>query len=142
MINREQILEKLSNLPIETITGLTGFSLHEGGKIQPLNFVLSCFLSFLQGDNTLAGWAKRLGPLIQGTLSANGLKDALNKRREAFAKMFLEQVLLHQLGAPNKTKVSPKLLRPFNRVLLEDSSCIKLPGQICQRAFYRTVAMS
>ena len=130
MINREQILEKLSTLPIETIAGQTGFSLRQGGKIQQLNFVFSCFLSFLQGDNTLIGWAKRLSFLIQQTLSANGLKDTLNKRREAFAKIFLEQVLLHQLTAPNKIKVSPKLLEPFNRVFLEDSTCVKLPKNL------------
>ncbi len=92
MINREQILEKLSVLPIESIAGLSNFSLREGGKIQPFNFVLSCFLSFLCEDNTLEGWAKRLGSIIKGTLSANGLTDALNKRREAFAKMFLEHI--------------------------------------------------
>lgn len=130
MINKNQISEKLASIPIEKIAAAANFTSRTGGKVTPLNFILSFFASIQRERHTIGNWAGELSLLIRRTVSYNGLKKAQNKARAKFAKGLLEAVLGTQLDQAARTRVKTCLLEPFGRVFIEDSTCIALPERL------------
>jgi len=101
-----------------------------GGKITALNFVLSFFMSIQTKEHTLTRWAESLGLLLKKTISYNGMKKAQNIRRANFAKQLLASAISAQLKAEPKTNLKTKILDSFNRVFIEDSTCVSLPNSL------------
>jgi len=130
MLNIDQISKKLSSISIEVIAGLCMFSQREGGKITPMNFVVSFFLSVQKEKHTINSWAKELSIMLQDLISYNGLKVAQTQARADFAKNLLRATLASQITKKGLNRIKSKLLEPFNRVLIEDSTCIKLPAYL------------
>lgn len=127
LINIEQISKKLSSMSIEDIAQSNNFTLRTGGKIKPINFVISFFLS-IQGDkHNFGSWAAHLSILLKETISYNGLKKAQNAARAKFAKLLLDAVLAFQVKQTKKKEWKTILLSPFNNVFIEDSTCFSLP---------------
>lgn len=126
-INPLQIRKKLNTVSLEQIAKATNFTKRTDGKISPINFVLSFFLSIQSTHHTLGSWAAQLGILIRDTLSYNGMKNAQNESRAAFAKQLLDSVINEQISTGLSKTMSTRLLEKFNRVFVEDSTCIKLP---------------
>lgn len=130
MINIDQISKKLSSMSIEDTAQLNNFTRRIGGKITPMNFVISFFLSIQKDRHTLFNWSKELSIILNQTISYNGLKKSLNKLRAKFAQSFLNKVIAKQITSLGHTRWSTKLLEPFNHVYVEDSTCINLPGYL------------
>ena len=130
-MNKDQISKKLSSISIEEIAKLNNFTSRKGGKITPMNFVVSFFLSIQKEQYNLSTWAAQLSLLIRTTISYNGLKKAQDIVKARFAKALLHAVLAKQIAGLDKVnKLKTRLLDPFNRVYLEDSSCISLPAYL------------
>lgn len=127
MINQEQLRKKLGTVSIEEIAKIKLFSKRNDGKIKPLDFVLSFFISIQTAQHSLTNWALQLSVLLRQTLSYNGMKNAQNQDRANFAKALLQSVVQDQLDKSNQPNLKTQLLEKFNRVFLEDSTCIKLP---------------
>ena len=110
------------------------FTLRKGGKITPMNFVLSFFLSFQTNRHTVSGWAQQLGALAKRTISYNGMKKAQNKNRAKFTRALLESALASRLEKKGRPNLRTHLLDCFGRVFIEDSTCISLPK--CLHRFF------
>lgn len=127
MINQKILCKRLKSVSLNSIAEQTNFTKRSDGKITPLNFVLSFFISIQNHKHTLGSWATHLGILIRKTFSYNGMKNAQNSSRVDFAKLLLQSVIHQQLNKNSKRQVATRLLEKFNRVFLEDSTCINLP---------------
>lgn len=129
MIKR-QISTKLDKLPIEEIALRTNFSVHSDNQITAKSFLLSFFLMINTNANTLFSWTNQLSILLQKVFSISGLRSKLSYRHVGFAETLLEECLKHELFNVSNNALSSDLLSFFNRVLVEDSTCIKLPDNL------------
>ena len=128
MINQKQLRKKLESVSLEDIAQATNFTKRNDGKITPLNFVLSFFISIQNTSHTLGSWAAELAILVRKTFSYNGMKYAQNQSRVFFAKKLLQSVIDQQLKKSPKPKIGTRLLEKFKRVFVADSTCINLPA--------------
>ncbi len=130
MISLEQISEKLESLSIFEIAQLSKFTARIGGKITPLNFVLSFFASIQTDKHSLTSWTEALSILLNQTISYNAMKKAQNSARAEFAEALLGAALSKQILTTHRSKYHTQLLDGFNRVYLEDSTCVSLPKSL------------
>lgn len=126
ILNR--IDSKLSDLPSDHIARQCGFTKRHSGKITPHAWV-KAFCCLAAGASTsLRSFAWILGLLTHNVLS----KQAVRKRLIAQGCEFLKQVLAYlttqSVGMP-KLRCAGVLLR-FKRVLVQDSTMIKLPSRL------------
>jgi len=136
-INKDKITKKLSKLEIEEGSKATKFIKRKDGKIDGEAYLVGFFMMLLSGGNTLLHWSLQICKLIDGlTLSEQGLERKLSFRHELFAKWLLIKSLQTQLrGCFDEEgilefKKEAELLNCFNRVLLQDSTCINVPKNL------------
>lgn len=138
-INRDKITKKLSKLDIEIGSKSTKFIKRKDGKINGELYVTSFFMMLLSGGTTLYNWTLQLCRLVDGlTFSEQGLERKLEFRHEKFAKWLLIHSLQVQLreeldkDGVDKLEDSASDLKYFNRVLLQDSTCINVPKNLAE----------
>lgn len=84
-----------------------------------LGFILSC----CNGINTFSEWALQIRLLSGDRVSKQGVFDRLSTSATAFAEKLLKKALLKQSGK----SFNAGLFESFKRVLLQDSTTLKLP---------------
>jgi len=95
-------------------------------KIDPHNFLIAMFLSVIHQTTTLRKIALMLGSMKQILIS----KQAIDKRiNECFVK-FLESVLASIIA--QRIKVPSTVSSKFKRVILHDSSVVRLPDHLAK----------
>jgi len=136
-INKSKITKKLLSFDVEKGSKATNFIKREDGKIDGETYLTGFFMMLLSGGNTLLHWSLQMCKLVDGlTLSEQGLERKLSFRHELFAKWLLVKSLQAQLRGgfdENNTeefKKEAKLLNCFNRVLLQDSTCVNVPSNL------------
>ncbi len=108
---------------INRIAKLSCFVQRKGKKISAYNFVVGFLISCCNGNSTFSEWALQISLLSGQGVSKQGVFDRLHTYTVAFAQQLLEQVLLQQ-----STKgFTPGLFKGFGRVLLQDSTTLRLP---------------
>ena len=122
--------EKLRKIPINKLSRQSGFCNRRPKKIKPKELIVAFIQTIcVSKKNTYSNWASQLGILINGTVS----KQAVSKRiRESFV-VFLKSLLKTIMEESLKTKIkiaSCDKLKQFNRVLLQDSTNIKLDDKL------------
>lgn len=132
-INYQQITDKIQRLPIEELALQSGFEKRKPRKIDGLNFVAGFFMMLQTGGNSLSDWAKAISKLIVGLVSKQAVEKKLQFRQEAFAYQVLTAALKQSLNLGSHIQES-KLFRFFNKVYLEDSTCLRLPS--CLASFF------
>lgn len=130
MLTTREILPKLSKLPIELIGAAHEFNIHADSKITATNFVMSFFLMISQNNCTLKDWAIELSKVVKRVFSRGIIQAKLQYRQVDFVKALLKEVLQKQVYQTSIEQLSSNLLSSFNRVLLEDSMCLKLPSNL------------
>lgn len=133
-MNTERISGKLSGLPIEELSFSTKFQTRRDGIIKGYEFVMGFFQMIHKGSNTVEKWAEATGELSNHWISAQALQGKLQFRHQDFAEALLKYVLGHQIMQRQDGPVHKGLFRGFGRVLLEDSTCVKLPA--CLAKFF------
>lgn len=129
-MNIEQISSKLSDLRLEAVSNLSGFSQRSGGKIKATDFVSSFFQMVSHKKNTLASWALHLSMLLKKSVSDKAIDHKLQFKYVEFAKAVLEESLEHQSKKAINNKMKLQHLSSFNRVYIEDSVCVSLPSNV------------
>jgi len=129
MINKNQISEKLSTYAISQMAKEEKFAIRSDGKIKAVDFIQSFFLMIQNGSNTLKAWAETLSFLMDSetTLSDSAIHQRLQFKQVDFFKSLLSKILNHQIIEQAPKRLTTRLLEPFNRVFLEDSTCLNLP---------------
>jgi hypothetical protein len=89
-------------------------------------FIISC----CYGKNTFSQWALQISLLSGKPVSRQGIFDRLHSRAVVFARELLEHALSRQSGAD----FSSGLFSCFNKVLLQDSTTLRLP-QVLSKIF-------
>lgn len=126
-MNKEQITSKLDELPIEELSFSSRFVIRDKYLISGFAFVAGFFQMLLQGVNTVENWAGQICRLTGHSVSAQALQGKLQFRHKEFARLLLGVVLRKQLLETKLVKLSSQLLASFDRVFLEDSTCVTLP---------------
>ena len=129
----------ITALPLAELARQTGFCRRRAKKLSPLLFLQATVLLLSQGAVSLRRWAILVGLLGQLTLS----KQALWERLTVRAVAFLQAVLAACIGrvVQPSGRAQPVALRHFGRVLLQDSTTLRLgprlaaffPGSANQR---------
>jgi Transposase DDE domain len=115
---------------IDRIGGSSGFVQRKAQKISAYYYVLGFLIMCAKGKNTYAEWAVQVG-LISGKLvSRQAMCDRMTPRAASFAEALLKTVLAKICG---KFKIDSQLLAPFGRVLLQDSTVLKLPDSLSEQ---------
>lgn len=117
-----------------------GFLRRKARKLTPLIFVQATILLVSQSNVSLRRWAVLVGLLTQGSLSKQALWERLTTSAVAFLQAVLARVLACRLKLNPEAR--PAALASFDRVLVQDSTTIKLsprlaaafPGSRNQRA--------
>lgn len=108
---------------INKIGKQSGFVQRKAKKITPFHFVIGFLISCCKGQNTFAGWALQIGLLRRRSVSKQGVFDRIDASTVAFAKELLQHILMQQ----SAKEFTGKLFSAFKKVLLQDSTTLKLP---------------
>ena len=133
-LSNSWLMDKLSVLKLESIAKDVGF-VQRVRKLDPVSMLTVFFMASLSSDFSLSNWALQLDRLFELRISKQGIWNRLSRSYSRF----LEQVLLHVLKADltacRGLDVSQGLLKGFNRVLINDSTTIKLPDVL--KSFFK-----
>ena len=138
-INELKITKKLSILNIDQGSKLTSFFKRKDGKITGEIYLLSFFMMLLSGGTTLLHWTLQISKLVDGlTLTEQGLDKKLQFRQVKFAKWLLLKSIQLQLkfnikeSEANSLRPQELPLDSFNRILLQDSTCVNVPKNLSE----------
>jgi len=109
----------------------TGFVQRKERKLSPLLFVQSAILLVTQGTVSLSRWAVLIGILGRFTLSKQAVWDRMTQAAVAFLQAVLAGVLARRAQRPSDGTLA-QALRAFRRVLLQDSTAIKLCAALAE----------
>lgn len=111
---------------INRIGKSSGFIKRKSKKISAYHFVVGFLVSCCNGMNTFSEWALQISLLSGNRVSKQGVFDRLHARATAFAEQLLKKALLQQSGR----RFNSRLFDCFKRVLLQDSTTLKLPQEL------------
>ncbi len=127
---RSFIEEKLKAIPIRKLSKQSGFCKRKPKKIKPKNLLIAFLLTIWGSkNNTYSSWANKIGILINDTVS----RQAVCKRVKETLVVFLQNVLKAIMEDTISTKIKGTIaekLKQFKRILIEDSTCIKLNSKL------------
>jgi len=129
--NISQIKSTLQNLQIEALAFRTKFSLRRAQKITATSFLISFFNLMISGNYSLRLWASQLSALNGVTVSFQALAKKLDFRHAPFFHELFHRVLTSSIHKGLNFEVR-KLFKHFNRVIVEDSTCFKLPQALIE----------
>jgi hypothetical protein len=116
----------LSALPIDEAAKASGFIKRQSRKLTGVLFVQAAILLVAQGAVSLRRWAVLIGVLGNLTLSKQALWERISPRAVEFLRTCLGLVVGRNVVADRSL---PGALEHFKRVLVQDSTLIKLcPG--------------
>lgn len=131
MINQTvpQIKSILDNLAINELANVTQFAKRRARKVDATSFLISFFLMMLQGNYSLRLWASHLSMQIGEHVSFQAIAKKLEFRQASFFHAVFQKVLDHRIQSGLPFEVQG-LFKRFNEVLVEDSTCFKLPKRL------------
>ncbi|MFN2440640.1 MAG: IS4 family transposase [Chitinophagaceae bacterium] len=127
--NHPQLRKILSILDIESLARQTSFTCRRSRKITPEDFLISFFQMIINRKFSLRSWAENLSILSGSLVSFQAVAKKLDYRQEPFFRALLQKALMLKLQQRLHFKIHT-ILHSFNRVILEDSTCFKLPKSL------------
>ena len=101
----------------------SGFVFRTAQKITRYHFVLGFLSSSCKKQTSFSGWAMQTGMLSGNTVSRQALFERIHEGTVEFAKSLVKRVLLAQ----SVKGFSTDLFAKFKKVLLQDSTTLRLP---------------
>jgi hypothetical protein len=127
--NLPAISQKLSKLDIQTLAIQSGFIRSTPQKISPYQLVLSFMMSIGQVCFSLSDWSNQLMRLFGVSVSKQAIDQrTAGPRHVEFARQLLQAAIQQFTGLADEDDLSSELLSAYNRVIIQDSSCVKLPA--------------
>lgn len=124
--NPAQLKTILENLKVNDLASETGFALRQARKINAASFITCFFQMMVCGKFSLRLWATNLTRLSGSCTSFQAVAKKLDYRQESFFHALFQKALMNKIHSSLNFKVNV-MLQPFRRVILEDSTCFKLP---------------
>jgi len=129
----KQVYDFFASININQLAFETGFCKRAPRKITPDNFLLSFFHCFSNSHFSIRHWSINLSRLIGQRVSW----QAIDKKIQFVKVNFIKQLFLKACEA-NLNNIAGQcigLLTPFKRVLIQDSTLVKMPN-----SFYQTLS--
>lgn len=104
----------------------SGFIQRKPKKIKAYHFVLGFLICCCNAQNSFAGWALQISLLSGQSVSKQAVFDRLGASAADFAQGLLQRYLLNQ----SLKNVTSSLFTAFGKVLLQDSTTLKLPQSL------------
>lgn len=124
-----RLQQHLDKLPLQELARASGFLRRKPKKLTPALFAQAACLLVCLGLVSYRQWAGLIGLLGGCTLSKQALFERMNPRAVGFLKAILGNLLASLTGA---AKVTPASLHHFGRVLLQDSTTLKLSQELAR----------
>jgi hypothetical protein len=124
--NPSQLKTILENLKVNNLASETGFSLRQARKINAASLITGFFQMMICGKFSLRLWATNLSRLTGSCISFQAVAKKLDYRQESFFQALFQKALMTKMQDSLHFKVND-MLKSFHRVILEDSTCFKLP---------------
>lgn len=106
------------------------FEIHHNNPIDALSFVMGFFNMLVQGKNTVECWAGEIYKLTDNAISAQAVQGKLQFRHVDFAREYLKKILRNIVLGNELIEAEHSVLNKFNRVFIEDSTCLALPDEM------------
>ena len=119
----------LATYEIESLAISSRFKIRNTGKISAQDFLISFFCLMAGKCFSLRQWSITLSNIINQTLSFQAIAKRLNSRSLNFVKSLICLGMARSTSLRSCTNNLGGLVF-FNRVLIEDSTCIKLPSAL------------
>ncbi len=127
--NLAQLKTFLENMQVNMLARQTGFTLRQTRKINAQTFLLGFFQMMICGQYSLRSWARNISTLNGSLVSFQALAKKLDFRQEPFFHALFQKVLLLKVQKRLNFKILD-ILKSFPRVIIEDSTCFKLPKEL------------
>lgn len=127
MFNTSNLINKLESFDINQLAKDTLFTIRKSKKIDPITFLVSFFMMMISGKFSLRLWAININSITNKVVSLQAVARKLQFRHVNFISALLQKAFISSFNANHKISAQD-ILSSFNRVILEDSSCFKLPN--------------
>jgi hypothetical protein len=124
--NPAQLKTILENLKVNNLAIETGFARRQARKIHAACLITGFFQMMICGKFSLRLWAANLSRLTGSCISFQAIAKKLDYRQESFFHALFQKALMTKMQDSLNFKVNV-MLQSFRRVILEDSTCFKLP---------------
>jgi hypothetical protein len=124
--NPSQLKTILEKLELANLAESTGFALRQSRKIDPASLVTSFFEMMIIGKYSLRLWAIQLSGLVEDKISFQAIAKKLDYRKLPFFQALFQKALMAKIKNRLDFEVHT-MLESFRRVVIEDSTCFKLP---------------
>ena len=128
----QKFRQKLDLMAIDQLAKSCGFIKRKPKKIFPIHLIISLFLVVLGSGSSLDNLASKIGLLSTQTVS----KQSVFKRINENLIKFLQAILVKAIMFSTKINAQPKnqshIFTSFNRVLVIDSTSIKLDPKLAK----------
>lgn len=126
----QSLKSSLKKIPVEQLARKSGFQQRRAKKIEPLVFLKSALLLCTQAHISLTVWAVLIGLLSHQVVSKQAVFGRLTGSAVEFLKAVLAGILI---PLPQRAgKPLAKVLGCFSRVLVQDSTTVKLTEKLAE----------
>lgn len=126
--NVAQIKKKLGEQAILSIAKESGFEIRQPRKIDGVSFLVGFCMMMQLGLTCLSDWARAIENLTGEYVTKQGLQKKLQFRQEAFVRRLLMHII--KQSAKGRGYKDVALFKAFNKVYVEDSTCLSLPRNL------------
>ncbi len=137
---KKKLYEFFDKSAITRIGRQSGFTQRRAQKISAVDFVIGFLQCCCKKANTYRQWATEIGSLSGRAVSKQGVFDRIGAKAVIFAERLLKQAVCQKLLFGQ----SGKLFGSFGKILLHDSTTLRLPKVLAQwfkgNVVQRTVA--
>jgi len=128
-IHQYEIKDILASYDIESLAISSGFKRRKSGKITATNFLASFFNLIIAKCYSQRQWAISISSMTNRSISFQAIAKRLNSRSLSFVKAVTTTAIVRNVSLKSYIHQINGLSK-FNRVLVEDSTCIKLPSAL------------
>lgn len=121
------------DLGLEELAWESYFYTKQPKKITATALFYSFFKMQSLGKNTLEDWAAILGDFVGETIQKQSLNERFTDKSLKMSKLALKEALnlkIDKSTLENEKKTTRELLAKFNRILMRDSTVVKLPSHL------------
>ncbi len=133
-LREETLLHNLKAINLEALALKTGIENNYTKKVHARDLLLSFLLLINQDTVSLSAWASLFSQLTDETITKQAMALKFERRYQVFFEMvvaaLLQQRLEPKTAAAAGTSGGSDLWGAFQRVLVEDSTCLSLPDSL------------
>ena len=128
----QKLKQKLDLMAIDQLAKTSGFIKRKPKKIFPIHLVISLFLVVLGSGNSLDNLASKIGLLSAQTVSKQSVFKRINENLINFLQAVLATAIMFSAKIKDESKRQSHVFASFNRVLVSDSTSIKLDAKLAE----------